>query len=195
MLFYPKIPALGRGPLSACYAFEKYDGTNFHWDWEPEVGWKSFGTRRDQFAFNQSGRAEFTAAHPGLEEAPEVFLATLAEPLARLFHSHPDYQDQKIFAYAEFLGANFQLFQLPCPMARLQVGIASWLRPSDHSHPHDRQLAVSARQLPVCANFHKREMPPVPHAFPVARVSAEASVISIFYHLLPAFRSSPISAL
>jgi hypothetical protein len=27
-------------------AFEKYDGTNLHRDWDRDFGWHSFGTRR-----------------------------------------------------------------------------------------------------------------------------------------------------
>jgi hypothetical protein len=48
-LAYPKMPGSKNSPLEKCLAFEKYDGTNLHWVWEPEMGWYAFGTRRDRF--------------------------------------------------------------------------------------------------------------------------------------------------
>src|SRR6478672_3764464 len=49
MLYYPKIPGGRDAPLGRYLAFEKYDGTNLHWDWDRDFGWHAFGTRRDQF--------------------------------------------------------------------------------------------------------------------------------------------------
>jgi hypothetical protein len=34
MLYYPKIPGSRNWPGGRCVAFEKYDGTNLHWDWD-----------------------------------------------------------------------------------------------------------------------------------------------------------------
>jgi hypothetical protein len=38
MLYYPKIPGSRHAPLERCLAFEKYDGTNLHWSWDPDFG-------------------------------------------------------------------------------------------------------------------------------------------------------------
>ena len=51
MLYYPKMPDSRNAPLTRCWAFEKYDGTNLHWDWDREIGWHRFGTRREAFEF------------------------------------------------------------------------------------------------------------------------------------------------
>ena len=53
MLHYPKIPGSRHCPDGRCVAFEKYDGTNLHWEWEREFGWHSFGTRRDGFTLTK----------------------------------------------------------------------------------------------------------------------------------------------
>src|SRR4051812_33479077 len=39
MLHYPKIPGSRDCPGGRCLAFEKYDGTNLHWDWDRDIGW------------------------------------------------------------------------------------------------------------------------------------------------------------
>lgn len=59
-LAYPKIPDSRAAPLEKCIAFEKYDGTNLHWVWEPELGWYAFGTRRNRFDLDDRGIAAFT---------------------------------------------------------------------------------------------------------------------------------------
>lgn len=71
-LAYPKIPDSKNCPLNQCIAFEKYDGTNLHWVWEPELGWYGFGTRRDHFDLDERGIADFNRSHPGLEAASAV---------------------------------------------------------------------------------------------------------------------------
>ena len=43
MLHYPKMPDSRRAPGGPCIAFEKYDGTNLHWEWDRDFGWHSFG--------------------------------------------------------------------------------------------------------------------------------------------------------
>ena len=60
-LTYPKIQGSRDAPLKRCVAFEKYDGTNLHWLWLRDLGWAAFGTRRDQFALDERGIAEFRA--------------------------------------------------------------------------------------------------------------------------------------
>jgi len=105
-LAYPKIPGSEQAPLKKCYAFEKYDGTNLHWIWERELGWYAFGTRRRRFDLDDKGIADFNDAHPGLEQAPEVFLKELAEKLGGFFKDHPDYQSPEITVFTEFFGKN-----------------------------------------------------------------------------------------
>ena len=86
MLHYPKIPGSRNAPTARCVAFEKYDGTNLHWDWDRDFGWHAFGTRRDQFNLTPDGIAEFSAKHDHLSEAPGVFLNA---GWTRPFASHP----------------------------------------------------------------------------------------------------------
>ena len=107
MLHYPKIPGSKDAPDGRCIAFDKLDGTNLHWSWERDFGWHAFETRRDEFQLTPSGQAEFAREHPGLEEAPVVFMKTLAESLDRVFRDHPDYREQAVFkVFTEFLGPN-----------------------------------------------------------------------------------------
>ena len=42
MLHYPKIPGCDSCPLARSVAFEKYDGTNLHRDWDRDFGWHSY---------------------------------------------------------------------------------------------------------------------------------------------------------
>ncbi|NET71123.1 MAG: hypothetical protein F6K62_09375 [Sphaerospermopsis sp. SIO1G2] len=105
-LAYPKIPDSKNCPLQKCIAFEKYDGTNLHWVWESELGWYAFGTRRDRFDLDKMGIAEFNAAHPGLEDAPDIFLRDFGETLESLFLQNPDYQCPEITVFTEFFGIN-----------------------------------------------------------------------------------------
>jgi hypothetical protein len=107
MLHYPKIPGSKVSPDGRCVAFEKLDGTNLHWSWERDFGWHAFGTRRDEFQFTPAGTAAFAVAHPGLEDAPAVFLDTLAEPLALVLGEPSDYRDRRAYkVFTEFLGPN-----------------------------------------------------------------------------------------
>jgi len=106
MLHYPKIPGSKNAPSGRCIAFDKLDGTNLHWCWERDFGWHAFGTRRDEFNLSPAGIAEFARAHPGLEDAPAVFLASVAEPLEAILHAHPNYAARStIRAFTEFVGA------------------------------------------------------------------------------------------
>lgn len=104
MLHYPKTPGSAAAPLGRCVAFEKLDGTNLHWCWEPDFGWHAFGTRRDQFNFTPEGITAFNRAHPGIEDAAPVFVATLAEPLDRLLRER--FADRAVKAFTEFVGPN-----------------------------------------------------------------------------------------
>ncbi|MDZ8138299.1 MAG: RNA ligase family protein [Nostoc sp. DedQUE04] len=105
-LAYPKILGSKNYPSSCCIAFDKYDGTNLHWVWEVELGWYGFGTRRDRFDLDERGIAEFNAAHPGLEEASNLFQKLFATPLDKLFRENPAYNSPEITVFTEFFGAN-----------------------------------------------------------------------------------------
>jgi hypothetical protein len=52
------------------------------------------------------GIAEFNVAHPGLEEAPEIFTRDFASPLAAIFRENQRYQYPEITVFTEFLGPN-----------------------------------------------------------------------------------------
>jgi hypothetical protein len=105
-LAYPKIPGSKNYPGEKCIAFEKYDGTNLHWVWESELGWYAFGTRRDRFDLDEKGIADFNAAHPGLEEASEIFISDFARSLEIIFQSNPYYHCPEITVFTEFYGNN-----------------------------------------------------------------------------------------
>jgi RNA ligase len=105
-LVYPKISDSKNSPLKQCIAFEKYDGTNLHWVWESELGWYAFGTRRDRFDLDDRGIAEFNVAHPGLSEAPKLFLKDFANPLATIFLNNSQYNCPEITVFTEFFGLN-----------------------------------------------------------------------------------------
>ncbi len=105
-LAYPKIPDSKNSPNEQCIAFEKYDGTNLHWVWKFELGWYAFGTRRSRFDFDEMGIAAFNAAHPGLEEAPEIFTRDFASPLESIFRENEKYHCAEITVFTEFFGAN-----------------------------------------------------------------------------------------
>jgi len=107
MLHYPKIPGSRNCPNGPCIAFEKYDGTNLHWDWDRDFGFHAFGTRRDAFNLTPEGIAKFVAAHPNLKGCVEVFQATLASALEAILGGHANYQaftSAKVFT--EYLGPN-----------------------------------------------------------------------------------------
>lgn len=105
MLHYPKIPGSRHCPTGRCLAFEKYDGTNLHWAWDRDFGWHAFGTRRDQFNLLPAGIAEFARRHDHLRQAPDLFLATLADDLERIFQENSLYRGYRGFkAFTEFLG-------------------------------------------------------------------------------------------
>ncbi|MEM7477011.1 MAG: hypothetical protein AAF483_18665 [Planctomycetota bacterium] len=105
-LVYPKMPGSSAAPLASCIAFDKCDGTNFHGVWDAEFGWHAFGTRRDRFDLDETGIAEFNAAHSGLEDAAEIFLNKLAEPLQAIIAAQGCYDSTEIIAFTEYLGPN-----------------------------------------------------------------------------------------
>src|SRR5262245_40919991 len=107
VLHYPKIPGCRNAPDGRCIAFEKYDGTNLHWDWDRDFGWHSFGTRRDAFNLTDTGIEEFARHHAQLQQAADVFREVLADGIEKVFRDHSDYKSlQTIRVFTEFLGPN-----------------------------------------------------------------------------------------
>jgi hypothetical protein len=107
LLHYPKIPGSRDAPDDRCIAFEKYDGTNLHWDWDRDFGWHSFGTRRDEFNLTEAGIALFAQRHAHLRECVDVFRSTLADGVEQVFRDHPGYREyQALKVFTEFLGPN-----------------------------------------------------------------------------------------
>jgi hypothetical protein len=107
MLHYPKIPGSRGCPNGRCLAFEKYDGTNLHWDWDRDFGWHAFGTRRDEFNLTEAGVEQFVRLHAHLWQCVEVFRTTLAEGVEKVFREHPAYRGvQALKVFTEFLGPN-----------------------------------------------------------------------------------------
>lgn len=107
MLHYPKIPGSCNVADGRCIAFEKYDGTNLHWDWDRDFGWHSFGPRRDEFNLNHDGIELFGRTHAHLQQSVEVFRETLAEGIELVFRGHPHYREYQSFkVFTEFLGPN-----------------------------------------------------------------------------------------
>lgn len=105
MLHYPKMPGSRDAPSGRCVAFEKYDGTNLHWEWERGFGWHSFGPRRGEYNLNEHGITEFARDHAHLQAAPALFLATLSGGIARVFEENPCYAAFQSFkVFTEFLG-------------------------------------------------------------------------------------------
>jgi len=105
MLHYPKIPSSRKCPQSRCIAFEKYDGTNLHWDWDRDFGWHSFGTRRDEFNLTDEGIARFALAHANLDGCAAVFLDTLAQGIEEVFLNNPNYAEfASLKVFTEYLG-------------------------------------------------------------------------------------------
>ncbi len=107
MLHYPKIPSTKNCPGGRFVAFEKYDGTNMHWDWDRDFGWHAFGTRRDAFNLTDNGIDRFAEKHPQQVGCVEVFWSTLAGAVDDLFRTNPNYQEfQELKIFTEFLGTN-----------------------------------------------------------------------------------------
>lgn len=105
-LIYPKIPENSDKFHGKCIAFEKYDGTNLHWEWSLQDGWFLFGTRRTQFIFNRYGIEEFTKIHPELSNAPHIFNDQFRDRLTALFCQNTTYRNSEMTVFTEFLGPN-----------------------------------------------------------------------------------------
>jgi hypothetical protein len=107
MLHYPKIPDSRNAPNQVCIAFEKYDGTNLHWEWDRDFGWHAFGTRRDQYNLTPAGIAQFEQKHAHLSGCTELFNELIADQLDQILRQNPAYQAyQSCKAFTEYFGEN-----------------------------------------------------------------------------------------
>ena len=106
-LAYPKIPDTLNCPLKQCVAFEKYDGTNIHWVWKPNMGWLDFGTRRDRFPLNNGGVRQFEQAHPELAGLDQLWDQDPNNSLELYMWDHPTYNTaQEVIVFTEYFGPN-----------------------------------------------------------------------------------------
>jgi hypothetical protein len=104
-LAYPKIPDTLNCPLKQCVAFEKYDGTNIHWVWKPNMGWLDFGTRRDRFPLNNGGVRQFEQAHPELAGLDQLWDQDPNNSLELYLWDHPRYNTvQEVIVFTEYFG-------------------------------------------------------------------------------------------
>lgn len=103
-LVYPKIPENSDKFHGKCIAFEKYDGTNMHWNWNANEGWK-FGTRRTQFLLNKSGVNDFVKEHSELANAPHLFNDYWRDKLT-IFCNTYHYWNREFTFFTEFYGPN-----------------------------------------------------------------------------------------
>ncbi len=105
-LNYPKIPDSRDFPLKTCIAFEKYDGTNTHFRWHRDFGWHAFGTRRDEFNWDEIGQRQFMDRHPHLHELSAVFAESVMSPFETVFlHDERCTSATEFTLFAEFLGS------------------------------------------------------------------------------------------
>lgn len=116
-LAYPKIPSSADYTLKRCIAFEKIDGTNFHFCWNANESWHSFGVRRDCYPFTTAGNQEFNQAHPGLGSAGYYFEQVWSAPLDAFLRSKERYANAQVICFFEFFGSG---------------SFAGEHRPSDH---------------------------------------------------------------
>jgi len=103
-LIYPKIPENSNKFHDKCIAFEKYDGTNLHWAWTANDGWK-FGTRRTQFPLTRKGISDFTKEHSELAVAPYLFNDIFRDRLTIYCNTY-HYWTRDFTFYTEFYGPN-----------------------------------------------------------------------------------------
>lgn len=105
-LIYPKIPENKQVPLDKCIVFQKYDGTNLHWNWTLGKGWHSFGTRRTEFPLTKLGIFEFNTEHSELKDATDIFNEIFRDRLTVLLCQNISFFYKKITIFTEFLGPN-----------------------------------------------------------------------------------------
>ena len=91
---YPSIVGSAKAPLGKqCIAFNKYDGSNLRWEWNPKKGWVKFGTRRH--LFDESDEQ--------FKEAIPIFMNGMADEIV-LRTKEVVRNPQRITAFTEFFG-------------------------------------------------------------------------------------------
>ena len=94
MKSYPKIPHFKHGPFGQkCYAFSKYDGSNFRAEYGKKRGWYKYGTRNVMIDKNT----------PMFGDAIELFLNKYGDDLSQVFRTK--YKSVENFVvFGEFFG-------------------------------------------------------------------------------------------
>jgi len=157
VLHYPKIPGSRNCPSGRCLAFEKYDGTNLHWDWDRDFGWHSFGTRRDEFNLTPEGVEAFAQRHAHLAQCVEVFQLTLADSVKSVFRTRRWYRDfQELKIFTEFLGPHSfaGLHQEADPKVLRLFDV--WAEPYGMVGP--KQLIADFHHLPVARVLYEGKL-------------------------------------
>jgi hypothetical protein len=92
---YPKILGAYDAESLPCVAFDKLDGSNLRFEWNPRSGWYKFGTRRRLF----------DRSDPEYGEAVNIFLEKYGEGIIKVFKNTLAYRRAEgLIAYAEFFG-------------------------------------------------------------------------------------------
>ena len=96
MKSYPKIEHYNKGPFGLnCYAFYKYDGSNFRAEWSRKRGWYKYGTRNVMVDKNT----------PMFGDAIDIFLNKYGEDLDDVFRKKYKRVDSFV-VFGEFFGEN-----------------------------------------------------------------------------------------
>jgi len=94
MKSYPKIEHYNKGPFGlSCYAFYKYDGSNFRAEWSRKRGWYKYGTRNVMVDKNT----------PMFGDAIDIFLNKYGEDLDDVFRKEYKRVDSFV-VFGEFFG-------------------------------------------------------------------------------------------
>lgn len=92
---YPKIPSSKNFPLTQCFAFNKYDGSNLRWSWGKKKGFYKFGTRTRLFDHTD----------PDFGPAIPIFMEKFSPQLCELFKQDAFLREQQeITVFTEFFG-------------------------------------------------------------------------------------------
>jgi hypothetical protein len=95
MLQYPSIVGWKKAPRGEhCIAFNKYDGSNLRWEWNPKKGWCKYGTRRCMFDENT----------PLYNQAIELFNDNMGQVIVDTVNHFHGRKVERITAFTEFFG-------------------------------------------------------------------------------------------
>jgi len=97
MYRYPEIKGPSKAPHDRCIAFEKLDGSNMRFEWNPKRSWYKFGSRSQLIDKN----------YPILGQAIELFREEYADIMDVTFRREKKFRNiQGATAFAEFFGPN-----------------------------------------------------------------------------------------